>query len=82
MTYSDGAIYEGEWINNKRGGKGTMAFRTGARYQGTWKDDLMHGNGVLTCKGETSTILRYEGDYLDGNRHGRVRMIYGKVVVD
>ena len=45
--YQNGAIYEGQKMNNKKHGKGTFHYSDGGRYNGEWKDDMMHGHGVL-----------------------------------
>lgn len=40
MTYANGDLYQGEFVNNKRHGKGW--FRTAANevYDGEWRDDV------------------------------------------
>jgi len=55
MTYNTGDRYEGEWVDNKRNGKGkllnktigTFYFFNGEKYEGEWKDSQMHGKGFL-----------------------------------
>ena len=41
MVYLDGevySVYEGEWVNGKRNGQGTMTYADGRVESGTWKD--------------------------------------------
>jgi hypothetical protein len=48
MLVSEGDFrYEGDLVNGKRHGKGTMLFGNGAYYAGSWIDDQMHGFGTL-----------------------------------
>lgn len=38
-------IYEGQWHENKRHGKGKETLPSGGYYNGEWSNDLRHGNG-------------------------------------
>jgi hypothetical protein len=46
-TYPDGSIYEGEWQNNKRHGRGLWFRPDGMKYDGEWKNDKPNGQGTL-----------------------------------
>ena len=35
--YESGDIFEGEWKDNKREGKGIMKYKWGGKYEGEWK---------------------------------------------
>jgi hypothetical protein len=35
-TNSNGEIYKGEWINNKREGNGVLQYLIGMKYEGEW----------------------------------------------
>ena len=35
-----GNMYTGEWVNDKRTGKGKLIFANGYEYDGNWKDDM------------------------------------------
>ncbi len=35
----EGHRYEGEWVNGRRQGKGTMVYGSGDKYEGTWHQD-------------------------------------------
>lgn len=51
-------IYEGEWTNDRKHGKGTYKFGNGDVYTGDWNSDKMHGKGKFVtndgkvCEGE------------------------------
>ena len=41
----DDNLYEGEWLNNKKDGRGVQIYPNGTRYDGWWKDGVNHGFG-------------------------------------
>ena len=50
--YSTGEMYEGDWKNDNKHGKGTIIFiigkityNDGESYDGDWLDDKKHGHG-------------------------------------
>ena len=43
-------IYEGQFVNKKAHGKGTMRWNQGDKYEGDWKDGLRHGKGEYWSK--------------------------------
>jgi hypothetical protein len=45
MTFSNGAIYMGQWWQGLRHGYGKYTLSTGASYAGQWAHDLKHGLG-------------------------------------
>jgi hypothetical protein len=58
--------YTGEWVNDKREGRGTMFFDNEDRYDGFWKDDVPHGEGrMIYNNGDV-----YEGMWYMGKRCG------------
>lgn len=65
-VYDSGAKYIGDFVGNKRGGKGIMFFANGDKYEGDFKDSLLSGQGQFTWKdGEI-----YIGQYKEGRREG------------
>jgi len=63
-------VYQGEWLNNKRYGKGFMTWNNNTKYDGGWVDNLMQGNGLMKWE---------DGSYYDGNWEKGVRSGYGKL---
>eukprot|EP00128_Syssomonas_multiformis_P008024 Colp12_sorted_trinity150504_noHs@16594 len=62
----NGDMYEGEYINGLREGKGTYKFKNGARYIGEYKEGKKHGNGVLVYPDGS----KYEGTWIADQRTG------------
>ena len=63
MIYDKGEeVYEGEFVNNRREGKGRLIYENGSVYEGEWKDDEMNGRGVL----KTADGDEYTGEWVDG----------------
>ena len=48
FTYSNGAIYDGDFNEDKKVGKGVYIYADGSKYTGEFFDDNMHGKGVIT----------------------------------
>ena len=46
-TCSDGQVYEGDWNEDKRNGKGKCSYSNGHTYDGDWKDDERIGKGMI-----------------------------------
>jgi DNA helicase-4 len=44
----NGAIYDGEWRNNKPHGQGTFTYPNGSKYVGEFKDGKFNGQGTFT----------------------------------
>ena len=62
-------IYEGEWKNDMRDGKGvlTSTMTGNVIYDGQWRNDLPNGYGRAKFTDHTS----YEGEWKDGKPHGK-----------
>jgi hypothetical protein len=58
--WRNGAVFEGEWKNNRMNGKGTFWHNTGDIYVGEFNNERMHGFGVYIH----SNGSRYEGDWV------------------
>ena len=65
--FPDGDIYEGEFKNGKRHGKGIYTFADGEKHIGEFKNDTLNGRGIsFFISGN-----KYEGEFKNGKRHGR-----------
>ena len=40
MTYANGNIFEGEWANDMKNGRGLYWYAKGAVYEGIWQEDI------------------------------------------
>jgi hypothetical protein len=45
MTYANGDLYQGDWMNDKKNGNGNMTYANGDLYHGEWMNDKRNGNG-------------------------------------
>jgi hypothetical protein len=48
MTFSNGSQYSGEWVNEKRQGKGVFTYSNGDSYLGEFKENMEQGSGIYT----------------------------------
>ena len=74
-TYPNKDIYEGEFVDGQREGRGTLFYVNGDRYTGEFNNGLFEGFGLYSYapfveKGKVIRSRRYEGFYLKGQRHG------------
>ena len=44
MTWIDGTVYKGEWINGRPQGKGKMTWPDGSNYDGNWRQGAMENS--------------------------------------
>ena len=65
--YPNGDVYEGEWKNCKKNGKGTYKATLGVTYIGYFRDNLMHGVGKLIHDEE----IIYEGEFANNKMCGK-----------
>lgn len=66
MIYTNGDVYTGEWLDNKRCGHGTIKYADGRVYEGEWDEDAMTGCGHLVYP----TGDQYEGCFAKNQRNG------------
>ena len=52
---ASGNVYEGEWLNDKRHGKGKQVKADGSWCEGTWTNNLMNGK-FRRASGPNSTV--------------------------
>jgi len=71
MTNS-GAIYRGEWLDDKFEGHGTYTYRNNAQYVGGFRANKRHGRGTYTWPDGA----RFVGEYRDDKRNG-AGIMYG-----
>uniref|UniRef100_A0A6B2LEX9 MORN repeat-containing protein 5 n=1 Tax=Arcella intermedia TaxID=1963864 RepID=A0A6B2LEX9_9EUKA len=70
-------VYEGDFENNMRSGKGIMKYTDGSTYDGLWKDDKFHGKGT-----HTTSVGTYVGDFVKGQREGEGTFTFGNIFYD
>ena len=61
-----GYIYNGEFLNNKKEGYGTMIWKDGQKYWGEFKNNQMNGYGIIEYPGE----IFYHGEVRNGRMEG------------
>jgi hypothetical protein len=79
MRYDNGHVYQGEWVNGKPHGHGTMTYSKGT-YRGNWQDGMRDGVGTFVqgdgnvTKGhwtqntiDNGQILYMNGDVYNGH---------------
>lgn len=88
--YRDGGKYEGEWVQNRRHGRGKMIYADGNVYEGDWQEDKRDGPGVLSlgaprpapCLSRRRRPVapvngdRYEGHWRGDEKEGTGRYFY------
>lgn len=63
-------VYNGNWIEGKRTGKGTQKYKGGGEYVGKWEEDQRDGEGeMLYANG-----ARYRGMWYNDRREGEGKM--------
>ena len=68
--------YDGQFVEGKHSGKGTMEWKDGTTYTGDFAEGQVHGKGILELRdGRT-----FEGNFVEGklDGHGRVVKTYPK----
>jgi len=65
-VYSNGEIYEGDFVDGRRAGKGKYSYANGDKYDGEFQDNKKHGIGRLTYNGKGE----YYGFFENGKKHG------------
>jgi len=73
LTFKEGAVYEGELVNNVPNGKGKFTFAQGS-YEGDFVDGKWHGKGKFT----TADGNVYECSWVNGIQNGKGKVTYAK----
>ncbi len=77
ITYENGDVYEGETLNGKPDGTGTMRYSgendygadpmvLSGTYQGEWENGMRNGTGTMVW----DAGITYEGEWKDDRKHG------------
>ena len=75
-VYRDGNKYDGDFVEDKRQGKGTYIRVTDkATYSGEWYNNVRHGYGVEEIPSKDGT-QRYEGEWKEDKRCGFGKILY------
>jgi hypothetical protein len=72
MTYKFGnayyrKVYEGNWVDGMREGRGEITWNNEAVNEGDYKNDKMEGSGTLTC----AYGAVFVGDFKNDKKEGR-----------
>ena len=70
FTWSNGDVYEGDFVDGMRTGEGTFRWADGKTYVGSFKEDAREGLGTLTWTDGSS----YTGEFLNGRMHGKGKL--------
>ena len=75
-------VYEGDWVNGLKHGKGVARYKDGTEYNGEWQNDVKHGAGEIIERVLYGIFLeRYKGSFADDMKDGsgRQELKSGKV---
>ena len=66
VKFRNGAIYDGDIVNNQREGRGTQVWPDQSKYEGDWKGNAAWGYGKFSnVNGDT-----YEGEWVENHANG------------
>ena len=58
IKYTNGDIYNGEFLNHKRNGKGIFQYHNGNIYNGEFNNNLYHGYGILITSDKQNPLTK------------------------
>lgn len=67
LTYPNGDVYTGGWVDGLKHGEGSLTCNLGSSYVGSWANDQPQGLGEMTY----SSGMTYNGNW----ENGMVRII-------
>ena len=84
LTWLNGQMYVGDFVNNEYHGNGTLVYATGKSYMGGFINSKFHGKGtylytkIINAKetNKVEIIEKYEGEWKEGMKCGQGKMIY------
>jgi hypothetical protein len=56
-------VYDGEWKDGLKNGRGKNTFSNGEVYDGEWKDDAQHGRGKSWTRGEVTALKKAQAQH-------------------
>lgn len=62
-----GKVYEGDFVEGQRTGKGVCVYPDGSKYDGEWEADNWNGTGELTQEDGT----KYIGEFVENEIEGQ-----------
>ena len=74
VEFDHGTIYEGDWKDNKKHGKGKLISNNGTTtlvYEGDYQNDKIHGKGKIKYRNDEV----YEGEWEHGKMQGKGKSI-------
>lgn len=78
-VYSEGKIYDGEWLDGRHHGKGFCRYENKDEYNGDWIRGEWHGQGVLRFWARNTRSLDvswYTGDWIEDTQTGKGTRYY------
>lgn len=63
----DNTVYEGEFKDGVKCGKGKLTYNDGTVYEGEFSDNVIHGNGIM----KFANGREYEGEFKEGTINGK-----------
>lgn len=70
--FSNGDIYEGQYVQDHKHGIGVLKLTSGAIFNGVWRENKQHGAGVMTC----ADGCEFSGNWKDGCKSGPGKVTY------
>ncbi|OQS04793.1 radial spoke protein 1 [Thraustotheca clavata] len=84
LRFANGDIYDGEWLDGKRQGRGTFTYVNGTQYHGEFDTNLFHGFGAIRVPDMEHPLTKewikgssFEGHFLKGRKHGKGTLVNG-----